>query len=60
LRSIGRGLRLKEGKDKLNLYDIADDLQWKSRKNHTMNHFVERLKIYSEEQFDYKIYEINI
>jgi len=25
-----------------------------------MSHFVERLKIYSEEQFDYKIYEINI
>jgi len=60
LQSIGRGLRLKEGKNKLNLYDIADDLQWKSRKNHTMSHFVERLKIYSEEQFDYKIYEINI
>jgi len=60
LQSIGRGLRLKEGKNKLTLYDIADDLQWKSRKNHTMGHFVERLKIYSEEQFDYKIHEVTI
>jgi superfamily II DNA or RNA helicase len=60
LQSIGRGLRLKEGKNKLTLYDIADDLQYKSRKNHTMNHFIERVKIYSEEKFDYKIHEIDL
>jgi len=60
LQSIGRGLRLKEGKNKLTLYDIADDLQYKSKKNHTMNHFIERVKIYSEEQFDYKIHEIEL
>ena len=60
LQSIGRGLRLKEGKNKLTLYDIADDLQYKSRKNHTMNHFVERVKIYSEEKFDYKIHEVDL
>ena len=60
LQSIGRGLRLKEGKNKLTLYDVADDLQYKSRKNHTLNHFVERVKIYSEEKFDYKIHEIDL
>ena len=60
LQSIGRGLRLKDGKTHLKLYDIADDMQWKSRKNHTLNHFVERVKIYSEEKFDYKVYEVNI
>ena len=58
LQSIGRGLRLKEGKTHCNLYDIADDFQHKSWKNHTLGHFAERLKIYSEEQFDYKIVEV--
>jgi superfamily II DNA or RNA helicase len=60
LQSIGRGLRLKEGKTHLKLYDIADNLQHKSRKNHTLNHFIERVKIYSEEKFDYKVHEVNI
>ena len=60
LQSIGRGLRLKSGKTHCNLYDISDDLSWKSKKNHTLNHFTERLKIYSEEQFKYKIVEINL
>ena len=60
LQSIGRGLRLKDGKTHLKLYDIADDLQHKSRKNHTLNHFVERIKIYSEEKFDYKVHEVQL
>lgn len=60
LQSIGRGLRLKEGKTHCNLYDIADDFQRKSWKNHTLGHFAERLKIYAEEQFDFKIVEVPI
>lgn len=60
LQSIGRGLRLKDGKTECNLYDIADDLSWKSWKNHTLHHFAERIKIYSEEKFDYKLVEVKI
>jgi len=60
LQSIGRGLRLKDGKTECTLYDIADDLHWKSWKNHTLNHFAERIKTYSEEQFNYKIIEVSI
>lgn len=60
LQSIGRGLRLKDGKTSCNLYDIADDLSWKSKKNHTLNHMVERLKIYTSEEFKYKIAEVKI
>lgn len=60
LQSIGRGLRLKEGKSHCNLYDISDDLQWKSWKNHTLGHFAERLKTYSEEKFSYKIVEVDL
>lgn len=60
LQSIGRGLRKSTTKDKAVLYDIADDLVWKGRKNHTIKHFVIRIKIYSEEQFDYKIYNMEL
>ena len=60
LQSIGRGLRLKEGKTHCNLYDIADDLSYKSWKNHTLKHAAERYKLYTEEQFSIKLVEIPI
>lgn len=60
LQSIGRVLRLGENKDQATLFDIADDLTYKSRKNFTIEHFVERMKIYNDEKFDYKIYTINL
>ena len=60
LQSIGRGLRLKDGKTNCNLYDIADDLHWKSWKNHTLNHAAERYKTYAEEQFKVKLVEVNL
>jgi superfamily II DNA or RNA helicase len=60
LQSIGRGLRLKEGKTSCNLFDLADDLHWKSWKNHTLNHAAERYKTYAEEQFKTKIVEVDL
>lgn len=60
LQSIGRGLRTSETKTKATLYDIADDLTWKSKRNHTIIHFEERVKIYNEEKFPYKIYTVGI
>ena len=60
LQSIGRGLRKSGDKVSATLYDIADDLSWKSKKNHTILHFLERIKIYSSESFDYKIYPIDL
>lgn len=60
LQSIGRGLRLKNGKTHCNLFDIADDLHWKSWKNHTLNHAAERYKTYAEEEFKIKIVEIEL
>lgn len=60
LQSIGRGLRKGNTKSEATLYDIADDLSWKSHKNHTLLHFAERIKIYGEEQFDYKIYTVKL
>lgn len=60
LQSIGRGLRLKSGKTQCNLFDIADDLHWKSWKNHTLNHAAERYKTYAEEEFTIKIVEVDL
>lgn len=60
LQSIGRGLRQSEGKDIATLYDISDDLRVGKHMNHTLKHFVERVKIYNEEHFPYKLYKIGI
>lgn len=60
LQSIGRGLRHSENKDKATLYDIADDLRHKKKMNFTLQHFVERVKIYNEEKFSFKIYNIGL
>jgi superfamily II DNA or RNA helicase len=60
LQSIGRGLRRSESKDRATLFDIADDLTYKSKRNFTINHFLERINIYNEEQFDYEIKRIKM
>ena len=60
LQSIGRVLRKGKDKVKAKLYDIADDLTKGSRKNYTLNHFIERIKIYVKEQFNYEIISIDI
>jgi superfamily II DNA or RNA helicase len=60
LQSIGRGLRTSESKTSCNLYDIADDLSWKSRKNYTLLHMIERIRIYNEESFDYNLVKVQL
>ena len=60
LQSIGRGLRLGDNKVNATLYDIADDMQYKSKENFTLKHFQERINIYTEEEFDYEIHNINL
>lgn len=60
LQSIGRGLRRSDTKEACTLFDIADDLQFKQHVNYTLKHLYERVKIYNEEQFDYKLYKIKL
>jgi superfamily II DNA or RNA helicase len=60
LQSIGRGLRIGEQKDKMTLYDIADDLKSGSHTNFTLQHFSERLNIYSSEGFSFKIFNTGL
>jgi len=60
LQSIGRGLRKSDDGSVTQLFDIADDLRWKSKKNYTLLHAAERIKIYEKEQFDFKVVPIDI
>ena len=60
LQSIGRVLRKGKNKTKAVLYDIADDCTLNSRKNYTLNHLIERIKIYNEENFNYEIITIQL
>jgi superfamily II DNA or RNA helicase len=60
LQSIGRVLRKGKNKTKAMLYDISDDCTFKSRKNYTLNHLIERIKIYNEEKFNYEIITIQL
>ena len=45
-------------KQKATLYDIADYISYKSRRNYTLNHLIERIKVYNEENFNYDIVKI--
>jgi len=58
LQSIGRVLRKGNRKTRATLYDIADDISYKSRRNYTLNHLIERIKVYNEENFNYDIVNI--
>ena len=57
LQSIGRGLRTHESKAIAKLYDIADNF---NNNNHTIKHFIKRIGIYNQEEFDYEIVKINL
>ena len=60
LQSIGRVLRKGNNKTQAVLYDISDDITYKSKKNYTLNHLIERIKIYNEEDFNYEFTQIKL
>ena len=60
LQSIGRSLRTSETKSSAVLYDIADDLRHNKKENYTLKHLGERIKIYSEEKFSFKLYKLDL
>ena len=60
LQSLGRGLRLGKDKSHCTLYDIGDDLSHKKHKNYTLLHAIERIKMYSSQQFNYKLIRIQM
>lgn len=58
LQSIGRVLRQSRGKKVATLYDIADDCSTDVKRNYTLNHLIERIKIYNEENFNYNLVKV--
>ena len=61
LQSLGRGLRIGDKSRSLKVFDIADDLTSSNgRLNFTLRHFQQRLNIYDEQKFDYKIDKVKL
>ena len=60
LQSIGRGLRIGDNKTEAVLFDIVDDFRIGKFANYSLKHFIERVKIYDEEKFKYKFYNIEL
>ena len=59
-QSIGRGLRLKDGKYVCKVFDIADDMRYKSWKNAKYRHMESRIAVYLKEQFEYKVIKTDL
>jgi len=53
-------LRISENKNSILVFDIADDISYKERRNFTLTHFTERINIYNEQQFTYEISRIDL
>jgi superfamily II DNA or RNA helicase len=60
LQSIGRVLRKSKTGNSARLYDLADDLSYRGKSNITLNHFMERVKIYYGEEFEPRITQIEL
>tara|TARA_X000001316_G_C922413_1_gene37750 strand:+ start:599 stop:2047 length:1449 start_codon:yes stop_codon:yes gene_type:complete len=60
LQSIGRILRKSDNGQKATVFDIIDNLKYKSRDNFALRHSNERFKYYTLEGFDYKINTIDL
>ena len=60
LQSIGRVLRKGDNKSQATLYDIADDISTDRGNNYTLNHLLERVKVYNEEKFHYEIIDVKL
>lgn len=59
-QSIGRGLRMSEGKTECDVYDVADDLSHGRWRNHTLRHSYERVKLYASEGMDYSVFTVDL
>ena len=54
------GLRQSETKTSVKLFDVSDNITYKSRQNFTYRHFNERLNIYKQENFNYEINRVKL
>lgn len=60
-QSVGRGMRLLAGKERVNIIDFVDDFSLSpASKNYLLRHGEERLKIYKTQGFPFKKYSIQL
>jgi superfamily II DNA or RNA helicase len=59
-QSLGRGMRKMAGKEKVNIIDFVDDFSSPGYKNYLMKHSDERINIYKNENFEYKIFRVTL
>lgn len=60
LQSIGRGLRLADGKTHARLIDFVDDLRIGASVNHTFRHAEQRVQYYMSEHFPFTMHEMSL
>lgn len=64
IQSIGRGLRKSPIKTHCNVYDLFDEIYGNKNSpesyNYTFKHFIERMKIYVKEGFEYTVDKIKL
>lgn len=59
-QSIGRGMRLHGSKEEVNIVDFVDDFSWNGDQNYLLEHSAERIRIYEENKYKYKVFEVNL
>jgi superfamily II DNA or RNA helicase len=60
VQSIGRLLRLSEGKDKAIIFDLVDVFDSIKYNNVLYTHYKERVKFYNKRQYPFKEIKINL
>ena len=58
IQSIGRGLRIADNGQSTKLFDIIDNMEYGTKKNYVLLHAFKRIQFYNEEQFKFKLKEI--
>lgn len=58
LQSIGRSLRLCEGKQHSKVFDLVDDLSTGRHKNYLVKHSMERYQVYCDQGFDVEFKQV--
>jgi len=59
-QSIGRGMRLLEGKETVNIIDIVDDFSYEKHDNYLLKHGKSRLEFYTQYTDKIKVHTVNI
>jgi superfamily II DNA or RNA helicase len=59
-QTIGRGMRLLEGKETVNIVDIVDDFSFEKHENYLLKHGKARLEFYKQYTSEIKLHAINL